>query len=378
MERNIIHINSVEKGITLVALVITVIILVILTTVGISMAYKSKIVDYATDASKDYAEKSVTENKIMEGTGELLDSTVKKIGDILAGNIPSAGTPIEKPNDWTSDNITAIGDGSGKPVPLPKEFYYIGGDLNTGIVISDRKEDTLDSSGVEMGNQFVWIPIKNAEMLKRTLFDGNGKEIEGLSDTYKEPYNDAEKQEYDEIIRQVLEYGGFFVGRFEAGINSVDLREGTTEAKQVVCKRGVAPYNHIPWGKNMNDASEIEGKSGAVHLARSMYKDSQILSSTLCYGFQWDAVCRYIGDENRKASTPGTIQLTGSDNKDVSKNIYDLAGNCLEWTMEAEGNDYRVQRGGFCDYDGAISDRTSTRPSITSGISGFRITLYIK
>lgn len=215
-------------------------------------------------------------------------------------------------------------------------------------------------------------------MLKRTAFDGNGKAIEGLSDTYKEPYNDSEKQEYDKIIGQVLQYGGFFIGRFEAGINSVDLREGTTVAQNVVCKRGVAPYNHIPWGKSMDDASQIDGKSGAVYLARSMYKNSQIVSSTLCYGFQWDAVCKYIGDNYRKAKTPGIIKLTGSDPTDVSKNIYDLAGNCLEWTMEADGNKSRVQRGGFCDDDSPISERTSTKPSLTSEISGFRIALYIK
>ena len=102
-------------------------------------------------------------------------------------------------------------------------------------------------------------------------------------------------------------------------------------------KRKVAPYNYVPWGKAMNDASEVSGQSGAVYLAKSFAGQHNYTSvtSTLTYGCEWDAMCRYIGDSQRTTPAKSALELTGSVATDVSKNIYDLAGNCEEWTMEA-------------------------------------------
>ncbi len=77
-----------DKGITLVALIITIIILVILAAVSISAVYNSKIVDYAVNGATDYVGEAVKENEIMSGTESLIDSTVKKIEDILGGKVP--------------------------------------------------------------------------------------------------------------------------------------------------------------------------------------------------------------------------------------------------------------------------------------------------
>ncbi len=77
-----------DKGITLVALIITIIILVILAAVSISAVYNSKIVDYAVNGATGYAGEAVKENEIMSGTESLIDSTVKKIEDILGGKTP--------------------------------------------------------------------------------------------------------------------------------------------------------------------------------------------------------------------------------------------------------------------------------------------------
>ena len=54
----------------------------------------------------------------------------------------------------------------------------------------------------------------------------------------------------------------------------------------------------------------------------------------LCLGGQWDVMCRYIGDSSRTTPTKSEPELTGSVKTDVSKNIYDLAGNCCEVTMQ--------------------------------------------
>ena len=158
------------------------------------------------------------------------------------------------------------------------------------------------------------------------------------------------------------------------------LRIRPTTAQTVVCKKGVAPYNYVAWGKSMSDTSEISGKSGAVYLAKNFASQHNYTSvtSTLTYGCQWDAMCRYIGDSQSTTPEKNSVELTGSVAGDVSKNIYDLAGNCWEWTMEAYSTSYRVRRGGA--YNGAylVSFRSNYYPTNLYDSNSFRPTLYIK
>ena len=191
---------------------------------------------------------------------------------------------------------------------------------------------------------------------------------------------------------QVLKYGGFYIGRFEAGVNSTTLRTKVTTSQTVVCKKRVAPYNWVPWGKAMNDADSAfipsdttdnpdqVSTNGAVYLAKNFASQHNYTSvtSTLTYGCEWDAMCRYIGDSQRKTPTKDAPELTGSVSTDVSKNIYDLAGNCCEWTMEAYDTSDRVVRGGdYYDAD-PVSSRSNYDPTSNNDYNSFRPMLYIK
>ena len=240
----------------------------------------------------------------------------------------------------------------------------------------------MTASGVNMGNQFVWIPVASEADLERTKFDKTtGQPTTGLDTTeYTEPYADGystEESEYNTMKTQVLKYGGFYIGRFEAGVNSTTLRTKVTTAQTVVCKKGVAPYNHVPWGKSMSDASN---SSGAVYLAKNFASQHNYTSvtSTLTYGCQWDAMCRYIGDSQRTTPKKSAPELTGSVSTDVSKNIYDLAGNCREWTMEANGTTFRVVRGSRYGFAYPVSSRSGGSPIYGDDDDSFRPTLYIK
>ena len=235
----------------------------------------------------------------------------------------------------------------------------------------------------------MWIPVSSEADLERTNVDANGKpttdapasgyNVTDCTEPYAKGYS-TEAEEYTTMKAQVLKYGGFYIGRFEAGINSTTLRTKVTTSQTVVCKKGVAPYNYVPWGKAMKDASEVEGKSGAVYLAKNFASQHNYTSvtSTLTYGCQWDAMCRYIGDSQRTTPKKSKLELTGSVSTDVSKNIYDLAGNCKEWTMEARNTNYRVLRGGV--YAGAtpVSRRNFDYPTLVIDSYSFRPTLYIK
>ena len=377
-----------NSGITLIALVVTIVVLIILATISILAVFGDNgIIARAQKAKDTHEEGKADETNTLDDyasyIGNYLDG---KGGSSGGGNDtptkPVAGTTVAKPGTWTSSQVTPIADGNGGTVPLPSGFYYVGGDYDTGLVISDKQGDTMSASGVNMGNQFVWIPVSSEADLERTLFDSTtGQPTTGLSTSYTEPYAkgySTEAEEYTTMRTQVLKYGGFYIGRFEAGVDSTTLRTKATTAQTVVCKKGVAPYNRVPWGTSMSDASEVEGESGAVYLAKSMYSSSSSVTSTLIYGCQWDAMCRYIGDSQRTTPTKSAPELTGSVASDVSKNIYDLAGNCNEWTMEASFTIGRVLRGGNCYGSGSVSGRSYYYPTNNYDSGSFRPTLYIK
>ena len=89
-------------------------------------------------------------------------------------------------------------------------------------------------------------------------------------------------------------------------------------------------------------------------------------------------MCRYIGDSQRTTPEKSAPELTGSVSTDVSKNIYDLAGNCSEWTMEADSTDTRVGRGGNYYAADPVSYRAGGDPADLGDVASFRPTLYIK
>mgnify|MGYP001087162764 CR=1 FL=1 len=383
--------NDRQEGITLIALVVTITVLIILATVSILAVFGDNGIIARAQTAKDTHQKGKADET------NTLDDYASYIGNYLDGKgggsgggsdtptNPTAGTTVTKPGTWTSSQVTPIADGNGGTVPLPNGFYYVGGDISTGLVISDKQGDTMTASGLDMGNQFVWIPVSSEADLERTKFDTTtGQPTTGLDTTkYTEPYVNGystEASEYNTMKTQVLKYGGFYIGRFEAGVNSTTLRTKVTTNQTVVCKKGVAPYNYVPWGKAMNDASEVEGESGAVYLAKNFASQHNYTSvtSTLTYGCQWDAMCRYIGDSQRTTPKKNEPELTGSVSTDVSKNIYDLAGNCCEWTMEAYNTGNRVERGGYYNNAGPVSDRSSNLPTDNYDGNSFRSTLYIK
>lgn len=123
---------------------------------------------------------------------------------------------------------------------------------------------------------------------------------------------------------------------------------------------------------------------GAVEKARSMYKNS-----TLCYGVQWDAVLRWINkdysinyilkDSTGKGNydTNGNLIKAGNNENYQIKNIYDLAGNVSEWTMESYGTTEKIARGGKSGGTDPMTFRESSTVDTKSGLCGFRVTLYI-
>lgn len=158
------------------------------------------------------------------------------------------------------------------------------------------------------------------------------------------------------MYNKVKEYGGFYIGRYESGKGSNG---------DVVVKEGEEVYRNIPWSANESMIETQELGEGAIELARNFCKlqSYKTAKSTLCYGVQWDTALKFIDEnyENYAKDSEGKgnynaldVIRTGS-NKDFSeKNIYDMAGNVYEWTMESYKDMMRVTRGGHYGIDGSI------------------------
>ena len=138
-------------------------------------------------------------------------------------------------------------------------------------------------------------------------------------------------------------------------------------------------------------------KGGAVEKARNFSIQSGHINvtSTLVYGVQWDAVMRWISEDENLAGylTDSTGKgnynksnaiPTGSNPAYQLKNIYDIAGNVYEWTMEKIYN-AKVIRGGMYTAEPTSGGLDGAPCSCRSGYPvyveeenlGFRIAIYL-
>lgn len=199
------------------------------------------------------------------------------------------------------------------------------------------------------------------------------------------------------MYTSVINNKGFYIARYESGkIND-----------KVVIQRNVPTYTNVPWGKSMSDTS-----NGAVELSKKFADEQEYASviSTLVYGIQWDATLQFFDSnyikedgtlynsnsyiansigigwysDNYTIGNPNHLTgiAIGNDIKNRIKNIYDMAGNVREWTMETHSNSTkRVFRGGRYSSTGnntPISCRDGAVPDDINDGTGFRIALYIK
>ena len=266
-----------EKGITIVALVVTVIILLILAGVTLNMTLSQNgLFSRAQNAAKKTNEEKEIEQRQF--------------------TIAEAAMNFEN---------TEYRDKNGDKVTIPAGFAVskIEGEnvVDDGLVIIDSK-----------GNEFVWIPVKDASTM------GDAK----LSDTVE-----WEKEEFEEMKKSVDQYKGFYIGRYEAGstterIGYKEDKKGNGTTKMVV-QRDQYPYNWVRWGvydestgdysadainEKVNDPynGENNGK-GAVYLCRHMYDGETVgVKSNLCYKAQWNAMLEFIKKHKVDTNTNST------------------------------------------------------------------------
>lgn len=343
-----------------------------------------------------YGTHTITVSEIYNGN--LKDATPQVTGNLNADEIaglPSGIVEIAKDDVINTtiknnDNIRAVITGE---VPIPNGFYYVGGTKDEGVVISDSKADSGKGTSHSVaqtlqGNQFVWVPV--LESIDFKTYKGYKEQSLDNDFSYcSEPCEDSkgysnEEQEYNTMKTSVINNNGFYVARYEAsqGFNGAESKQGKTV------------WNNISWGESVSSI----GNTGAVYQAQQMYtgKPGYDITSSLIYGVEWDAIMNWI-DSNYKTGTcntsssfvansigkgnySGNMTVTVSDENYSIKNIYDLAGNATEWTMEAWHAFNRVARGGIFDYTGSerpASTRFYWATTDTRYECSFRVALYL-
>ena len=287
-----------------------------------------------------------------------------------------------------------------KPYLPNSTFSYKEGDLNSGLVIKDAD-----------GNEYVWVEVPTTIYIN-SKYNTNGEpssstdydKIEKCLKAYTNDYSDASYSDtnssftklYQSMLKSVYENGGFWIGRYEVGIDGDTPRVAHTEiTNKAVVRPNKIPYNYVTRGE-------------AQSLAKEMNYES--CTSSLVFGIQWDLILKYIENKNAtkkenltvdstkignyyssefvlnrgkfaqngilskwynynseekndlvtlcqkqgQSSYEGSIMLTtGATEIAKLQNIYDIAGNQYEWTLEL----YNMER--ECVYRGGCYNSNS-------------------
>ncbi len=429
-----------NKAITLVALVVTIIVLLILAGVSLNLILGNNGIIEKTKESKNVTEKD-------------LENTYKALNSLYAEMV---GALDEEPKEDTAT----------KPYLPSSDYSQVSGtDLDTGLVIEDGQ-----------GNQYVWIEVPKIEEVYPTaklaiteFTDAEYASIENDLHAYTNTYRNGttytdrwyamdgstlvketdttltETQKaltngcglnYNDYInlrkamlKSVYQNGGFWIGRYEAGISSprtsrtdpiADNLKPTSKANEyplyyVTCSEAqtlaskVAPtgYNSslmfgVQWDLVLRYIEEKEVKKAvasgiAEATARSAVQEE--LKGTTTGGTEWGNYSNNtynIDQTNAKQSTDnganwsqaenktveGDILLTTGASEEFNKmNIYDLAGNVFEMTLEKTSTTTlpcTVRGGSYADHD-SINPAFKRNRIITSNSSytiGFRLALF--
>ena len=377
-----------NQGITLVALVVTIVVLLILSSVSLNLVLGDNgIIVKAKEAAETTAaaqEKEAMERNLLE----------KELENSLA-------TPTPKPQPT---------DG----VKIPAGFYYVGGTKTSGIVISDNvnDKDKYKNKAVVgtdlLGNQYVWIPCTTDNTSSELQYTRTewGVEVDGddnsraikdeltLTDA-SVTYSDADTANginadvSKEIVAQikaekasVAQYGGYYIGRYEVGKNS----------DTAVVKYNQTPYASITW-------------STAYGLAKKIITNSEV-NSYLCSSYAWDTAVNFIQNNSTAKNYATSIEgFNGNWNPQAVKdpsgnvikpagtsqqlntglttqfcNIFDMGGNEAEFTTELNPgtSETVVLRGGGYSNDNPAGYRWDYRSGGAYINHGFRATLFLK
>ena len=370
---------SNQTGITLIALVVTIVVLLILAGVSINAIFSENgIIKRAQDAQNKMDQAAENDQKGINELSNWLDS---KINGNSGGNTTGGNTTggDDNPTTTTTKISTLVGkvvdkntkaeDIYGNKITIPKGFKVLAHGTVAGSATYTYSGDNIPAvqDGIVIengtdGNQFVWVPvgtIKNKNNTTNTItlgryeFDSNTGALKSntpvqvasvenctqevtINTNYKElsvfragnsatdsTAQNATARNLEEFISTTLANGGYYIARFEAS--------GT--ASKITSK-----YNQTVLG-NITQPN-------AAKAAREMYGEIKennklVYASDLVNSYAWDTAIIFIQTYSGKtdyashneSKTTKAFTATGKNN-DKYCNIWDMSGNAYECTTE--------------------------------------------
>ena len=400
-----------ERGITLIALVITIIVLIILAGVSINLVLGDNgIITKAKQGKENYLVAANEEQEMLTNVEEYLGT--------LGTTIP---TPPVTPQYKTVEEYktsgtymtgkTTLKDSNDNLIVVPEGFKIAedsGINITEGIVIEDN--DIKTGIGNNRGNQYVWIPVGNS--LKKS--DGSQVNIElgrytFATDGAKTLMQSAENYE-DEIVietyyKEIKDYragvassgldglnataknlkgfidsvktnGGYYIARYEASYGE----DGKANSKiSNSFSDSTAPTAE---GQLWNYITQLDASIASEGLYTT-------INSDLINSYAWDTAIVYIQefsndtDYSRQNSLNTSLANTGENGDEVCK-INDMASNILEWTTEYSSNTLSTDAypctysGGYYRYSSFYtSRRNGDYATISNSYFTFRPALYL-
>ena len=146
-------------------------------------------------------------------------------------------------------------------------------------------------------------------------------------------------EEYTATYNSIKTYKGFYIGRYEltGTVDSPTVQKGQTV---------------------LTDENWYNLKKACSNVVSTEYAQSEMI-----YGNQWDEVMSWLVSTGAKTETEvnedssswgnydtesggtGAKQVSGYSESWKANNIYDMAGNCYEFTQEVYSANYRIVRG---------------------------------
>ena len=400
-----------NSAITLIALIITIIVLLILAGVTLSMVMgESGIFSKANNASeqtkisnaKEIIRMQVLENELNKKTK---DANAKSDEDLQVdvetklteegykienGKITIGSTEINIPEEIANASSGETGTGGGKvtiangdntqgtePKTIDgKKATYSNPIIPAGFKAVDNSIDsTIDSNASwtngegykyglviqdKEGNQFVWIAVDGTNVkLDRYPFQDS---LNYNSESYTK-YSETKDEAW---AQKVSTYGGYYIGRYETKY----------ENNKCVVKPGNVPTVNVIRGTARGYAQKMKTDYGYG------------ITTDLLNSYMWDTALKYIdyytnssfstttglGNAGGKNSSAVT---SGSYSDDIKCNIADMSGNVREWTTEYYSSSSPfVYRGGDYFYSHAACSRYYVSDKYSGSNIGFRCALY--
>ena len=278
-----------QSGITLIALVVTIVVLLILAGVSINALFgDSGIINKAKDAQNKMDQAVENDQKGINELSNWLDSKIN--GSTGEDDNPSTTPKISTLVGTVVDKNTKVEDAYGNKITIPKGFKILPHGTEAGSATYTYSGDTIPAvqDGIVIenetdGNQFVWVPVgemKNKDNTTNTITLGRYSNFTVQNGIYT-PAQSAENYT-DEIKVGKNNKENYVIAKLclqsEIKINRAIQLEGIINDSKIIKTAGdisaVIEYKELSIYRNGNSATDSTAQNATARDLKTFIETS--------------------------------------------------------------------------------------------------------